>query len=580
MTPIVTCTVSEKCVPVLSASIESYCPGVRLIVHKGEKTTFGEAFNKALDEAFLTYDEVIACNDDVVLTPTAYQRLLEDVAHLKGQHGDKLGLVAAHTDSAFPVQNIRFQNSGGMDRYRCQWTWEGEVREEPVVAPIFAWMSKKAWEAAKFPPINWFSDDVICRDLGKAGFKHFVSRAYVHHVGSQTVGHDDGANAAAAEPWIRTNRPDYANMWFGAPPEPAVTEAKPLKICVYAISKNEEKFVERFCLSAKDADLVLIADTNSTDKTREVARSCGAQVHNITISPWRFDHARNAALSLVPEHYDVCVSIDLDEVLEPGWRQEIERLWKNGVTRLRYLYDWGGGVRFKYEKIHARKGYRWHHPCHEYPTPDLRITEVWADTDKLLVSHYPDPEKSRGQYLDLLELSVKEDPYCPRNAFYYARELSFYGRWDESIERCQKYLAMPTATWHHERSYAMRVIGKCYERKNENHNAESWYYRAAAEAPGDREPWCELAQLFYNQGRWLECYSSAMKALSIKNRELVYTCDPSAWGEKPHDLAAIAAWHLGMKDIAREQGELAVKLNPEDKRLQENLLWFRGEKGS
>ena len=40
-----------------------------------------------------------------------------------------------------------------------------------------------------------------------------------------------------------------------------------LKIAVYAISKNEEEFVNRFCDSAKDADIILIADTGSTDVT-------------------------------------------------------------------------------------------------------------------------------------------------------------------------------------------------------------------------------------------------------------------------------------------------------------------------
>lgn len=45
-----------------------------------------------------------------------------------------------------------------------------------------------------------------------------------------------------------------------------------MKIAVYAISKNEEQFVERFCNSAKDADLILIADTGSTDGTVEKAR--------------------------------------------------------------------------------------------------------------------------------------------------------------------------------------------------------------------------------------------------------------------------------------------------------------------
>jgi tetratricopeptide (TPR) repeat protein len=244
------------------------------------------------------------------------------------------------------------------------------------------------------------------------------------------------------------------------------------------------------------------------------------------------------------------------------------------------MFDWGMGVKFGYEKIHARHGYYWHHPCHEYPRFDARINEVYAFTDKLLVSHHPDPTKSRGQYLDLLALSVKEDPVCPRNAFYYARELSFYGRWDESITECNRYLALPGATWINERSYAMRTIAKCYEGKGDWGQAEAWWLRSAAESPDTREPWCGLATLYYRLARWQECYGAAMRTLSVKNRELVYTVDPAVWGSSPHDLAAISAWHLGMKDIAAEQGKLACELDPNDNRLQENLLWYSGKKAA
>jgi len=45
-----------------------------------------------------------------------------------------------------------------------------------------------------------------------------------------------------------------------------------MKICVYTIAKNEEHHVERLCNSAKDADLILILDTGSTDNTVKVAR--------------------------------------------------------------------------------------------------------------------------------------------------------------------------------------------------------------------------------------------------------------------------------------------------------------------
>jgi glycosyltransferase involved in cell wall biosynthesis len=349
---------------------------------------------------------------------------------------------------------------------------------------------------------------------------------------------------------------------------------KKLKIAVYAISKNESQFVERFCTSAKDADLILIADTGSTDNTVELAQNCGATVYNIAIKPWRFDKARDTALALIPADYDVCISLDLDEVLEPGWRAEIERVWTENTTRLRYKFDWGSGISFYYEKIHHRDGYHWHHPVHEYPRADGRITEVYAQTDMLLVSHHPDNTKSRGQYMPLLELAVREDPHCPRNAFYHARELTFYSRWKEAIVALNKYLAMPEANWKNERAYAMRLLGKSYSELGNTYESLKWHRLAVAEAPETRETWTELAMICYRVGLWQECYSAASSALAIKDKALVYTMDPKVWQELPHDLCAIAAFKLGLVDIAREQIALALTHAPDDTRLQKNQEYF------
>lgn len=349
-----------------------------------------------------------------------------------------------------------------------------------------------------------------------------------------------------------------------------------LRIAVYAISKNEKHFVERFCKSAEGADCILIADTGSDDGTVEEAQRCGAAVTSIYINPWRFDHARNAALAVIPRDIDVCISLDLDEMLEPGWREEIERVWTPRTTRLRYYFDWGAGIRFKYEKIHARKGYFWHHPCHEYPVADGRIVENWANSEMLLVSHHPDPTKSRGQYLDLLALSVKEDPHCPRNAFYYARELTFNYRWQDAIKELHRYLDLPHANWPNERCYAYRLLGKAHGELGDQVQSEKFYQLAASEAPGTREPWCELAMLYYRQHRWPDCYAASMRALEIKDKQLVYTCDPAVWGHWAHDLASISAWHMGMKEVALEQGKLALMHSPEDARLQANLAFMAG----
>jgi glycosyltransferase involved in cell wall biosynthesis len=354
-----------------------------------------------------------------------------------------------------------------------------------------------------------------------------------------------------------------------------------MKIAVYSISKNEEQFVERFCEAAKDADYIVVGDTGSTDDTMDALRAVNVRsknhirgfvrIHEIHIRPWRFDRARDAVLALVPLDVDVCVSLDLDEILQPGWRAAIEAAWKPDTTRLRYLFDWGAGIAFYYEKIHARWGYRWRHPCHEHPVPDGRINEVYATVDQLLVIHKPDNTKSRKFYFELLKEGVEEDPWEPRIAFYFARELSFNGKWNEAIAESRRYLGLPRANWVNERCYAYRIIGRCFKELMNPWEAEKAFLLAVSEAPGTREPWHELAWLMYDQKRWPECYAYGMKCLSITNKEPVYTVDPHVWGASSHDVVAIAAWNLGLKPQALEQAHIAARMSPDDFRLSNNL---------
>lgn len=344
-----------------------------------------------------------------------------------------------------------------------------------------------------------------------------------------------------------------------------------MKIAVYAISKNEEKFVERFCVSAKDADLILIGDTGSTDATVEKSRECGATVHDIFIYPWRFDLARNAVLALVPRDIDVCVSLDLDEELQPGWREEIERLWVDGTTRLDFLFDCGNGIVFRPRRIHARHGYSWQYPCHELLVSDNRFPEKVAATDMVLMRHDQDPTKPRGQYLDMLEHAVKATPECARSAFYYARELNYRQRWADCIEAFKRYLALPAPLWWHEKAFAYRVIGNAHNKLGNPYEAERHFHLSAAEAPGTREPWCNLAMLMYSQGRWEECFAYSMRALRITQPDHVHTSDPGVWGSWPHDLASLSAWHLKLPEICIEQAKLAIEKDPNDERLKKNL---------
>ena len=69
-----------------------------------------------------------------------------------------------------------------------------------------------------------------------------------------------------------------------------------MKVCVYAIAKNEEKFAARWAQSMKEADEIFVLDTGSTDETVKILEENGVQVSVQKIEPWRFDKARNASL--------------------------------------------------------------------------------------------------------------------------------------------------------------------------------------------------------------------------------------------------------------------------------------------
>ena len=350
-----------------------------------------------------------------------------------------------------------------------------------------------------------------------------------------------------------------------------------MKIVVYAIAKNESSFVDRWMDSMSEADQVVVLDTGSDDGTAERLQARGAQVTVERIAPWRFDQARNRSLELVPEDADVCVCTDLDEVFHPGWRSALEGVWTPETRQASYRYTWSfqpdgsEGVVFWQEKIHARRGFRWVHPVHEV----LEWVEegergLLALAQGVQLDHHPDPKKSRGQYLPLLELSVAEDPEDDRNLHYLGREYLYYGRWDDCIRTLTQHLSLPSAVWRDERAASMRYIARAHARKGERDEARDWYLRAAAEAPHLREPWTDLAMLLYEDQEWDGVLYATACALKIRERPRTYICEAEAWGSLPHDLRCQAYYHTGRLPQALEEARLALAAAPSDPRLAGN----------
>ena len=352
---------------------------------------------------------------------------------------------------------------------------------------------------------------------------------------------------------------------------------KKYKICVYAISKNEEQFVDRWMDAVSEADLVVVTDTGSTDNTVEKLRARGAIVFTETISPWRFDVARNLAIDHIPEDVDVCVSNDLDEVFESGWRDILEASWQPFNTRAGYRFtctyhrDGTPDKQHVMEKIHCRNGFRWVHPVHEVLqyNGELQDNTVWIH--ELVLNHYPDLSKPRTEYLPLLELSVEENPDDDRALFWLGREYMYYQKYGQCIQSLQKHLQMPSATWNEERSASMRFIAKCYQINGDFRESSNWLYKAIAECPGVRESYLQMARLGYIQNDWPLVYLMVTEGLKITVKSGSYLLELDAWGNIFYDLGAICCFQLGIYQKAYDFAKMAYEMDFSDARLKQNL---------
>lgn len=169
------------------------------------------------------------------------------------------------------------------------------------------------------------------------------------------------------------------------------------KICIYAICKNELKFVEKWLDNMSEADYIVVLDTGSTDGTYEALQADPrvTLVQQEVINPWRFDVARNRSMELIPDDADILVCTDFDELFEPGWAQVLRDNWDpSQYNRAFYQYIWQHNElgepqdAFHYDKVHTRD-FHWHYPVHEvlWPNDETIIPTPIDLVDQITLHH-------------------------------------------------------------------------------------------------------------------------------------------------------------------------------------------------
>jgi len=319
-----------------------------------------------------------------------------------------------------------------------------------------------------------------------------------------------------------------------------------MKIAIYAIAKNEEQFVDRFMDSVNDADKVVVCDTGSNDKTKELLEKRGAEVHDIQVMPFRFDLARNMALEFVKD-CDIAIALDLDEVMVDGWRDKVEKAWKKGTTLLRYkmVYDWQDkeqtipGLVVWGVKIHCPNTYVWIDPIHENIKPVNKEKE--ALINEHLIVHHPDPSREeRNTRIEIMKKWVEDEPDNERASYVLGREFYNTNQTKEAKKELKRFLQLSKAYdgfSEYTRSSACRMIAQSImTEKGDPNEMMTWFLRGLGEFPAQRENWMWTAYGWLLCRDYDQAYATCQRGLKITDDKPSVVKESRCWGKYAEEL--------------------------------------------
>jgi len=226
-------------------------------------------------------------------------------------------------------------------------------------------------------------------------------------------------------------------------------------IALTMIVRNEERCIERCLNSVRDwVDQMIVLDTGSTDRTIELARACGAEVHE---RRWTDDFAaaRNAALALSQCDYNLIV--DADEWLESGAERliEVRNSTQPKVFAITIRSEIGVSA-FSFDSMAQLprilpRGVRYRGRVHEQPHHRLPVQKL-----DLLFGHdgylREQLAEKRGRNRELLLQQLAEEPDNPYTIYQLGKDDDVYGDPAAALERYRKSreLTPQNAPWRHD----------------------------------------------------------------------------------------------------------------------------------
>lgn len=345
------------------------------------------------------------------------------------------------------------------------------------------------------------------------------------------------------------------------------------------IAKDEEKTLPRLFESIRGVfDEVVIIDTGSSDRTKEVAASYGARIYDFK---WIDDFAAARTFAFSKVQSDWTCWLDCDDVLRPLDRERLIDLKNTLGNADAYLmmYDYAQNDKdepickfFRHRIVRTSLKIKWDCPIHEHLCIPPGTREAMTN---IVVTHKRTAEaaaQDKGRNIRMLKKAVLDRPNDQRMKFYYGKELYNEGGYEESIKILEAYLKI--GDWHDNMVNAWFWVAMSYWSLKKDEKAIDACMSGIRLDPRFAEFYYVIGQIYQDRSD----YGNA-----IRWHEIAASCPvPEVWGtvlleyyrEVPRDRLCQCYANLGMHRKAYEWNEAALTFRQDLPHMQFNKRWL------
>lgn len=355
-----------------------------------------------------------------------------------------------------------------------------------------------------------------------------------------------------------------------------------VKISLCMIVKNEEEVLRQCLDSVKGiCDEIIIVDTGSTDKTKELA---GEYTKKVIDFEWidDFSAARNFAFQQATSPY--ILWLDADDILQEEDQKKFKKLKEelddsvDAVSMMYHIaFDEFDNPSFSYRRNRLVKrdhNFKWIGPVHEYLevygniiSSDIAVTHRKSDKS--------DINKINDRNLKIYEKRLEQgEEFSPRDLFYFANELKDHGFFQRAVIYYREFLATRKG-WVEDEIRACINMAACYRMlENPEKEIEALVLSLIYDVPRP-EVSCRIGDLYKGRNLFKKAiiwYRLAAE-IELEDHQGFLQQSFSTW--YPHLQLCVCYWQTGERGLAEAHNQKAKYYRPDDSQVRFNEKFFK-----